>query len=160
MDPRSTILVGASILLAGLVAVVLIARGGDDATTSEVPSGDKPEVSVPDGDPPAELVVEDLTVGDGAEAKSGDQLAVNYVGVLFDTGEEFDSNFGNGAPFEFQLGAGNVIPGWDQGLEGMKVGGRRQLTIPSDLAYGPEGRPPAIPGDSALVFVVDLLTIN
>ncbi|MGZ5357079.1 MAG: FKBP-type peptidyl-prolyl cis-trans isomerase, partial [Solirubrobacterales bacterium] len=97
---------------------------------------------------------------DGAEAKSGDTVSVNYVGVLYENGEEFDASFDTGQPFEFQLGAGNVIPGWDQGVEGMKVGGRRQLIIPPELAYGAQGSPPDIPPNSTLVFVIDLLSVN
>ncbi|MGZ5330770.1 MAG: FKBP-type peptidyl-prolyl cis-trans isomerase [Solirubrobacterales bacterium] len=106
------------------------------------------------------MVVEDIEEGDGAEAKSGDTVSVNYVGVLYENGEEFDASFNTGQPFEFQLGAGNVIPGWDQGVEGMKVGGRRQLIIPPELAYGAQGSPPDIPPNSTLVFVIDLLSVN
>ncbi|MGZ5311288.1 MAG: FKBP-type peptidyl-prolyl cis-trans isomerase [Solirubrobacterales bacterium] len=106
------------------------------------------------------MVVEDIEEGDGAEAKSGDTVSVNYVGVLYENGEEFDASFDTGQPFEFQLGAGNVIPGWDQGVEGMKVGGRRQLIIPPELAYGAQGSPPDIPPNSTLVFVIDLLSVN
>lgn len=117
-------------------------------------------MEIPEGDPPTTLQIEDLEEGDGAEAKQGDQLSVNYVGVLFDGGQEFDSNFDTGQPFDFQLGSGQVIPGWDQGLEGMKEGGRRQLTIPPDLAYGAQGQPPEIPPNSTLVFVVDLKSVQ
>ena len=117
----------------------------------------KPKIARPEGPAPKKLVVKDLAQGEGAAATAGDQLKVNYVGVLFKDGKEFDSSFSAGQPFEFQLGASMVIPGWDQGLEGMKVGGRRMLTIPPDLAYGASGSPPAIGPDEPLVFVIDLL---
>lgn len=117
----------------------------------------KPKVAKPTGSPPEKLVVEDLVEGKGAAVKAGDQLRVNYVGVSFKNGKEFDSSFDAGQPFEFQLGASMVIPGWDQGLEGMRVGGRRKLTIPPRLAYGAQGSPPAIGPDETLVFVIDLL---
>ena len=96
--------------------------------------------------------------GEGATAKAGSQISVNYSGVAYSTGKEFDNSYDRGEPFELQLGAGMVIPGWDQGLEGMKVGGRRQLTIPPDLAYGEQGQPPDIKGGETLIFVIDLLS--
>ena len=117
----------------------------------------KPKIKIPAGKPPAKLKSEDLIAGKGAAAKAGQSLSVNYVGVSYSTGKEFDTNFGSGQPFQFDLGAGGVIPGWDQGLEGMKVGGRRKLTIPGDLAYGPQGQPPDIKPNETLVFVIDLL---
>jgi peptidylprolyl isomerase len=150
------------------VLVLLAGRAGEDDTTEAVDTGttattvdpaDKPEVGIPDGEAPTELVIEDLEVGDGPEAQAGDQLEVHYVGVLFDDGEEFDASWNRGTSFPFQLGSGQVIQGWDQGIEGMQVGGRRQLVIPPDLAYGPEGRS-GIPPDSTLVFVVDLIGIS
>ena len=116
----------------------------------------KPKIKIPAGKPPAKLKTEDLIPGEGAAAKAGQTLTVNYVGVAYSNGKEFDTSFGK-EPFEFTLGEGGVIPGWDQGLEGMKVGGRRKLTIPSDLAYGPQGQPPDIKPNEALVFVIDLL---
>jgi FKBP-type peptidyl-prolyl cis-trans isomerase len=129
------------------------------ATTPKPPSplSKKPVVSVPSGPPPTKLQVKDLVTGTGPTAKAGSQLTVNYVGVLYKDGKEFDSSWKRNQPFPFQLGQGAVIKGWDQGLVGMKVGGRRELIIPSDLAYGKTGSPPTIPPDSALVFVVDLL---
>jgi peptidylprolyl isomerase len=162
-DPRVVALIAFAAVLAIAVAAVLIGRGGSDgdggdSTTAE--AGAKPEVEVPEGPPPTELVSEDLEPGEGEGAKAGDQLSVQYVGVLYDGGEEFDSSYDSGQPFDFQLGSGSVIPGWDQGLEGMKVGGRRQLIIPPDLAYGAEGQPPTIPPDSTLIFVIDLESIN
>jgi peptidylprolyl isomerase len=123
-------------------------------------SGEKPEIEVPEGaDPPSELIIEDLKEGDGAEAKSGSTVSVHYVGALYKDGSVFDNSWDRGEPITFPLGAGQVIPGWDQGFEGMKVGGRRVLTIPSDLAYGPTGSGPIGP-DEALVFVVDLEEVS
>jgi peptidylprolyl isomerase len=105
-------------------------------------------------------VSKDLITGTGTAAKSGSSLTVNYVGVLYKGGKEFDSSWKTGKPFPFQLGGGSVIPGWDQGLVGMKVGGRRELTIPPQLAYGKQGSPPTIPPNSTLVFVIDLLGVK
>ena len=117
----------------------------------------KPKVAKPAGPAPKQLVTKDLIKGKGSAVAAGDELQVNYVGVLFKNGEQFDSSFDAGQPFEFELGAGVVIPGWDRGLEGMRVGGRRQLTIPPDLAYGADGSPPKIGPNEPLVFVIDLL---
>lgn len=124
---------------------------------AEAAKGSKPKVTVPAGSPPQELVEKDLIEGSGTSAKAGDRVTVQYVGVGFDSGEEFDASWDRGEPFSFQLGAGEVIPGWDQGIAGMQVGGQRRLTIPADLAYGEAGFPPAIKPNEALVFVVDLL---
>lgn len=124
--------------------------------SSAKPRG-KPKIAKPTGPAPKKLVKQDLIEGTGATAAAGDQLRVNYVGVSYENGEEFDSSFKTGQPFEFQLGASMVIPGWDKGLVGMKVGGRRKLIIPPELAYGAEGSPPAIGPDETLVFVIDLL---
>ncbi len=120
----------------------------------------KPKVTVPEGPPPTELQIEDIKPGTGKVATAGSQLSMNYVGVNYSNGEEFDSSFTAGAPIDFQLGTGAVIPGWDQGIEGMKVGGRRQLVIPPALAYGPQGSPPVIGPNETLVFVVDLLAVR
>jgi peptidylprolyl isomerase len=120
----------------------------------------KPKVKVPGGQPPKKLVVKDLIPGTGAAAKAGDPITVNYIGVDFNGGKPFDNSYDRGQPFPFQLGGGQVIPGWDRGLVGMKVGGRRQLTIPPNLAYGPQGQPPTIKPNETLVFVVDLLSIG
>jgi len=117
----------------------------------------KPKVAKPKGGPPKKLVVKDLIPGKGGAAAAGDQLKVNYVGVSFATGKEFDSSFDSGQPLDFQLGASMVIPGLDKGIEGMRVGGRRMLTIPPELAYGAAGSPPAVGPDETLVFVIDLL---
>jgi peptidylprolyl isomerase len=145
-----------------IAIVVAIASGGDDAgSTSTAPEDlSKPEVQVPSGPPPKELQVVDVTEGDGAEAQDGDTLTMQYVGVNYANGKEFDSSWDAGQPFTFQLGAGEVIPGWDQGLVGMKVGGRRELVIPPDLAYGETGQPPVIKPNETLVFVVDLLDVQ
>jgi len=121
-------------------------------------STDKPDVSVPGGQPPAELGMEDLTIGDGAEATAGSQVEVHYVGVAYSTGEEFDASWNRGGPLQFQLGVGQVIAGWDQGVQGMKVGGRRQLIIPPGLAYGDRGAGRAIAPGETLIFVCDLVS--
>lgn len=107
----------------------------------------------------SELVIEDLECGDGATAESGDTVTVHYVGTL-ESGEQFDSSRDRGEPFTFRLGAGDVIPGWDEGLVGMQVGGVRRLTIPPDLAYGDTGFPPDIPPNATLVFEVELLDVE
>lgn len=120
------------------------------------PNRTKPEIDFPEGDAPSDLVIEDLIVGDGTEAKAGDTVSAHYVGVSHSTGEEFDSSWGRGQPLEFRLGVGMVIPGWDRGIEGMKVGGRRKLTIPPQLAYGDRGAGAAIGPGETLIFVVDL----
>lgn len=121
---------------------------------------DKPEVDFPGGEPPAELEIKDIWEGDGPVAKAGDTVQVHYVGVAFSTGEEFDASWNRGTPLGFQLGAGQVIAGWDQGVQGMKVGGRRQLTIPADLAYGDRGAGGGRigPGET-LIFVCDLVAV-
>ncbi|GAA3102689.1 FKBP-type peptidyl-prolyl cis-trans isomerase [Nonomuraea sp. NPDC049421] len=121
---------------------------------------EKPEIDFPGGNPPADLEIEDITVGDGPEAKSGQQVQVHYVGVSFSSGEEFDASWNRGQPFEFPLGAGRVIGGWDKGVVGMKVGGRRKLVIPPHLGYGTRGAPPRIKPNETLIFVVDLLAVN
>jgi peptidylprolyl isomerase len=122
-------------------------------------STEKPEVDFPGGEPPADLQITDITVGDGAEAKAGDQVLVHYVGVAYSTGEEFDSSYDRGDPLGFQLGAGRVIAGWDQGVQGMRVGGRRQLVIPPHLAYGDRGAGNAIAPGETLIFVCDLVGV-
>ena len=117
----------------------------------------KPDVSIPDAPPPADLVVEDLVVGEGDEARAGQRVSVHYVGVAWSNGSQFDSSWDRDEPFEFKLGKGEVIQGWDQGVSGMKPGGRRRLTIPPHLGYGSRGAGGAIKGGETLVFVVDLL---
>jgi FKBP-type peptidyl-prolyl cis-trans isomerase len=120
----------------------------------------KPVVTVPTGPAPTKLVTKDLVTGTGQTVKPGQTVTVNYVGDLYKTGKEFDSSWKTGQPATFPLTAGGVIPGWVQGIPGMKVGGRRELIIPASLAYGKAGRPPTIPANSPLVFVVDLLSIS
>ena len=120
----------------------------------------KPEVDFPGGEPPVDLDITDIVEGDGAEAKAGDVAHVHYVGVAFSSGEEFDSSWNRGAALSFPLGAGHVIRGWDQGIQGMKVGGRRQLVIPSHLAYGERGAGGVIAPGETLIFVCDLVGIR
>jgi peptidylprolyl isomerase len=120
---------------------------------------DKPEIDFPDGNPPADLEVTDIWVGDGPEAKAGDMVKVHYVGVAYSTGEEFDASWNRGEPLQFQLGVGRVIAGWDRGVQGMKVGGRRKLVIPPGLAYGDRGAGNAIAPGETLIFVCDLMSV-
>jgi peptidylprolyl isomerase len=120
----------------------------------------QPKVTVPNGPPPKKLEVKDLEEGSGPAAKAGDAVTVSYVGVDYKTGKEIDSYWDRPEPFTFTLGAGEVIPGWDQGLEGMKAGGMRELIIPPSLAYGSKGVPPAIPPSETLVFVVALEAVE
>lgn len=120
----------------------------------------KPKVTVPAGAPPKELEIEEIEEGTGPTAEAGDEVTVQYVGVGYDSGEEFDSSWSRSEPFTFGLGAGQVIPGWDQGVEGMKVGGRRELIIPPNLAYGATGSPPVIGPNETLIFVIDLLAVE
>lgn len=117
----------------------------------------KPGVHVPEGDAPAELTVRDLIVGDGPEVGPGMVVRVHYVGVTFASGKEFDSSWERGVPYKFALGGGKVIKGWDRGVRGMKVGGRREIVVPPRLGYGRQSPSPLIPAGSTLVFVVDLL---
>jgi peptidylprolyl isomerase len=122
---------------------------------------ERPIVEQPEGDIPFDLGVEDIVVGDGDEATPGRKVTVHYVGVAFRSGEEFDASWNRGEPFRFALGKGQVIPGWDQGVTGMRVGGRRKLTIPSALAYGARGAGNGvIAPHEPLVFVVDLLAVD
>ncbi len=126
-------------------------------TPTSGPLATEPKVTPPTGPPPAKLEKKDLIVGTGKEAKAGETVTVNYVGVLYKGGKEFDASWKRKEPFQFKLGEGAVIKGWDQGVAGMKVGGRRELVIPAELGYGKTGSPPAIPPNAPLVFVVDLL---
>ena len=121
---------------------------------------ERPTIEKPDGDIPFELGIDDVVVGDGPEATPGAKVTVHYVGVAFRSGDEFDASWNRGEPFEFRLGKGQVIAGWDQGVAGMKVGGRRRLTIPSAMAYGARGAGGVIAAHEPLVFVVDLLGVE
>jgi len=156
------------------LALAIAGCGDDDSSTTSGSSGDetsagkqaeapeqktKPKVTVPDGPPPQKLVINDLEEGTGATAKPGDEVTVNYVGVGYESGKEFDTSWGR-EPFLFGLGAGFVIPGWEKGVEGMKVGGRRELIVPPDLAYGAAGSPPVIGKNETLVFVIDLESVK
>lgn len=172
--------------LAALLAVTAIAvagcGGSDSSTTADIPAGpgpaappppqapkpstdikdtkSKPTIPKPTGKPPTKLVVRDIVKGKGRAAKKGDNLSMQYVGVTFDDGQEFDASWDKGTPFEFQLGKGMVIKGWDQGLVGIKPGGRRELIIPAKLGYGAQGQPPSIPPNAALVFIVDAVKVS
>ena len=121
---------------------------------------DKPEIEFFDPEPPTDLVVTDITAGNGAEATSGSTVEVHYVGVAHSSGEEFDASYNRGQPLSFRLGVGQVISGWDQGVAGMKVGGRRQLVIPPHLGYGDRGAGGVIGPGETLIFVVDLLGVS
>jgi peptidylprolyl isomerase len=121
---------------------------------------ERPQIDKPEGEIPFALEIDDLVVGDGDEATAGRKVTVHYVGVAFRSGAEFDASWDRGEPFRFKLGAGQVIPGWDQGVAGMRVGGRRRLTIPSAMAYGARGAGGVIEPHEPLVFVVDLLGVD
>ena len=120
----------------------------------------KPSITIPEGQPPTELVIDDEIVGDGAEATIGTRVIVHYAGVAWSTGKEFDASWDRNDTFGFRLGAREVIEGWDQGVAGMKVGGRRRLTIPAEMGYGSRGAGGAIKGGETLVFVVDLVDVR
>jgi peptidylprolyl isomerase len=121
---------------------------------------ERPEIDFPDFTAPDELMTEDIVVGDGAEATAGSTAVVHYVGVAYSTGEEFDASWNRGTPFSFPLGGGKVIAGWDQGVLGMKVGGRRRLVVPPQLGYGERGAGQVIAPGETLIFVVDLLAVR
>jgi peptidylprolyl isomerase len=175
---RLLVLVLAAILAAGVAAC-----GGDDnggaaadttSTTAQGPQKsvrdvnildpknltEKPSIAVPDGKPPTTLQQLDLVTGTGRTAHEGDKVSVQYVGVAWSTGEEFDASWDRNQAFDFTLGKGDVIQGWDKGVAGMKVGGRRVLVIPPGLAYGAQGSQPAIGPNETLVFVVDLKKVT
>ena len=124
------------------------------------PTHEKPEIEFPDPEPPTDLVVTEVREGAGAEAVAGKQVLVHYVGVAHSTGEEFDASYNRGEPLSFRLGVGQVISGWDQGVQGMKVGGRRQLVIPPHLGYGDRGAGGVIKPGETLIFVVDLVEVR
>ena len=156
-------------IVVGLIALVAVVGGGDEdgdqasdpgtTTTEATPAPEKPEVTIPEGPAPTTLQSTDLTVGDGEEAQTGDTLTVHYVGKIYATGDEFDSSY-DGEAIQVQLLAPGIIEGWAQGLVGVREGGRRQLVVPPDLGYGPEGDPPTIPPNSTLVFVIDVLDVE
>ena len=123
-------------------------------------ANEKPAVVIPEGPAPAGLVIEDLLVGDGNEAVVGRHVEVHYVGVAWSTKQQFDASWDRGDTFQFRLGAGQVIQGWDQGVQGMKIGGRRRLTIPSEMGYGSRGAGGVIKPNETLVFVVDLFGVE
>jgi peptidylprolyl isomerase len=164
----------ALLITASVIALTAVGCGGGDDSTdstaaSESPSGaaaessaekTKPKVEVPSGAPPTKLEIEEIEPGTGPEAKAEDLVTVQYVGVNYKSGKEFDASWDRGEPFTFTRGAGEVIPGWDQGVEGMKVGGRRELIIPPELGYGAQGAPPAIAPNETLIFVIDLLEVG
>ena len=125
-----------------------------------MPERTKPEIDFPEGEAPSDLVVFDEILGDGEEAHAGVTVGAHYVGVAFSSGEEFDSSWNRGQPLDFRLGVGQVIAGWDQGIAGMRVGGRRRLVIPPHLGYGDRGAGGAIKPGETLIFVVDLVAIR
>lgn len=135
-------------------------KSGDESETTTKKEKTKPKVTVPKGLSPNKFAYNDLEEGTGATAKAGDKVTVQYVGVGYDSEEEFDSSWSRNEPFSFTLGAGEVIKGWDKGVEGMKVGGRRELLIPGPLAYGAAGSPPSIGPNETLIFTIDLLAVE
>jgi peptidylprolyl isomerase len=179
--PRLVLILIAVVCLAGMAAC-----GGDDDSAGAAPetaasqpdtgtataptpaeaeaalkdTSQKPVLPKPTGSPPRRLVVEDIVKGKGPAAKKGDTVIVNYVGQNFSNGQEFDASWDRGQPFAVQLGAGGVIEGWERGLIGIRRGGRRKLTIPPELGYGPQGQPPAIPPNETLVFVIDAVSVR
>jgi peptidylprolyl isomerase len=160
------------LLLVGVLVLAGCGGGNSEtaakatATPKATPTPDnkdtskKPVVTVPDQLPPDSLQIRDIVKGKGPKAKKGDKVTVQYVGVAWSTGQEFDASWDRGQPFPFKLGAGKVIPGWDKGVPGMQKGGRRELTIPADMAYGAQGSPPSIGPNECLRFVIDLEKIG
>lgn len=162
MDRRIVTLASALVLLGAIVLVVVLSGGDSDTSVGTISEdlSERPVITSSSETPPAEVETEDIVVGKGPAAKPGDKVSVQYVGAVFDTGTEFDASWDRGEAFDFTLGAGEVIKGWDEGVVGMKAGGRRKMTVPPELAYGAQGSPPLIPSDATLVFVVDLEKIN
>jgi peptidylprolyl isomerase len=160
MDRRIVTLISFAALLAVVVGGYLILDGSGDSSSSDLTNTKvKPVIEAPSDPEPTELVINDIVEGEGPAVKKGDDVSVQYVGALYD-GTEFDASWDRGQPFDVTVGGGTVIEGWDQGLIGMKAGGRRELIIPPDLGYGPQGQPPTIPGNATLIFVVDLISVN
>lgn len=175
-DPKVAFLAGAAVVLAVVVGLVLILGGGSesgpetgttDFFTANAPAqaelenlDEKPAVPDTGGEAVNEIQVEDIVPGSGPEAKTGDTLTVQYVGALYDDGKEFDASWERGEPFQVTLGQGQVIRGWEEGLVGMKAGGRRGILIPAEAGYGAQGSPPSIPGNATLMFIVDLEKIE
>jgi peptidylprolyl isomerase len=162
-----------TLLLLLLLVLALAGCGGEDesesaatptpkatATPANTDTSKKPVVTVPDELPPDELQIRDIVKGKGPKAKKGDTVSMQYVGLTWSTSVEFDASWERGQPFTFKLGAGKVIPGWDKGIPGMQKGGRRELTIPADRAYGAQGSPPNIGPNECLRFIVDLMKID
>jgi peptidylprolyl isomerase len=156
MPPVSRI----QLLIVSLLCLALAIAGcGDAKSAGGEDLSRKPEVTVPSGPPPKEIQRKDLVEGDGAVAKDGDRISIEYVGVGYDSGEEFEESWSR-APYSFTLGHGEVLPGWDRGIVGMKVGGRRELTIPPDFAYGKGGFPPTVGSDETVIYVIDLISVH
>jgi peptidylprolyl isomerase len=162
-------------LLLALLLVLLLAGcggGGDDGESAATPTpkatatpdntdlSKKPTVIVPDELPPDKLQIEDIVKGKGPAAKKGDKITVQYVGLTWSTSVEFDASWDRGEPYTLTLGKGDVIAGWDQGIPGMRKGGRRQITIPATLAYGAQGSPPKIGPNECLRFIIDMVKIT
>ena len=146
-------------LLALLLAGLVVGAGCGDDEGDGGGAASKPKVEIPDGDPPSKLEIKDIKEGTGPGAVAGQQLTVHYVGVAWSDKKQFDASWDSGTPYPFKLGAGDVILGWDEGLVGMKVGGRRQLTIPPAMAYREFGQGQIKPNET-LVFVVDLVELT
>ena len=147
-------------LLALALPLLLSSLACSKAPPEELTSDFKPAVGTPLPPGPTKLETEDVVVGKGREAKTGDTVHVQYTGTLMN-GKKFDSSYDHGGdPFKFTLGKGEVIKGWDQGVAGMKVGGKRRLKIPASLGYGDKGSPPSIPGGAGLIFDVELVSID
>jgi peptidylprolyl isomerase len=164
-----------TLLLLLVLGLALAGCGGDDegesaatpspkakatATAANTDLSKKPVVTVPDELPPDEIQTRDIVKGKGPKARKGDTVSMQYVGLTWSTSVEFDASWDRGEPYTFELGAGKVIPGWDQGIVGMQKGGRRELTIPADLAYGAQGSPPNIGPNECLRFIVDLVDLK
>ena len=163
-----------TLLLLLVLVVALAGCGGGDgetaatatpkpkatATPANTDTSKKPVVTVPDELPPDELQTRDIVKGKGPKARKGDTVSMQYVGIAWSTGVEFDASWGRGEPFTFKLGEGKVIPGWDEGIVGMQKGGRRELTIPAEMAYGAQGSPPNIGPNECLRFIVDLVDLK